>query len=90
LLDIFGEELLNNSIVENWFIKYNIPYYNKKSKNVLANNEEYFELHKLLIKKETELTNEESKKDEFFKILIDKLTNLSDKNIKNINTIVKK
>lgn len=89
LLDLYGIDLLNNSIVENYFIKYGLPYYNAKSKNVLASNEDYFELHKLLVKKEAELTNEDAKKDEFFKILIDKLTNLSDKNIKKINDIVK-
>lgn len=90
LLDIYGVELLNNKVVEDRFIKLNIPYYREKSKNVLSNNKDYFELHKLLIKKESELTIEHSKKDEFFKILIDKLNNTSDKNIKKINTIVNK
>jgi hypothetical protein len=90
LLDIYGVELLNNKEVEDRFIKLNIPYYREKSKNVLSNNKDYFELHKLLIIKETELTNEHCKKDDFFKILIEKLTNLSDKNIKKINTIVNK
>jgi hypothetical protein len=89
LLDIFGPELLSYKYVEDWFLQYSIPYYNGKSKNIMANNEEYYELHKLLVKKETELVNEDAKKDVFFKILIEKLTDISDKTIKKINGIVK-
>jgi len=72
------------------FKRYDIPYYDENSKDILANNKEYFEIHKLIKIKEVELYNNKYKNDVFFKKLIEKITDLSNKNIKDINKEIDK
>ena len=72
------------------FKRYYIPYYDENSQDILANNKEYFEIHKLIKIKEAELYNNKYKNDVFFKKLIEKITDLSNKNIKDINKEIDK
>jgi len=82
LINVYGEKLLKNNEMQVMFKKYDIPYFDEKSDDILANNKDYFELHKMIKIKEAELYNKKYCNDIFFKILIQKITNLSNKNIK--------
>ena len=90
LINVYGEKLLKNNEMQVMFKKYDIPYFDEKSDDILANNKDYFELHKMIKIKEAELYNKKYCNDIFFKILIQKITNLSNKNIKDINKAVDK
>lgn len=90
LLDKYGIDIMNNHIIEEEFIRYDIPYFNEKSNNPICKNKEYYELNKILQIKGTEIINAECKDDDFFKILQEKLKDLSNKNIKNINDFFNK
>jgi hypothetical protein len=90
LINVYGEKMLKNSEMQVMFKKYDIPYYDENSKDILANNKEYFEIHKLIKIKEAELYNKKYQNDVFFKKLIEKITDLSNKNIKDINKEIDK
>jgi len=89
LTNLYGEKIIKTNDIENIFVEHcELPYYNEKSKNILSNSKDYFELLNITNKKHAELHNIKYKNDMFFATLIKNLTNLSDKNISRINKLL--
>ena len=76
--------------IETLFKNYDIPYYSEKSNDIVYKDKKYYDINVELFKRYDELYSEKFKDDNFFEVLINKLTNLSDKTIKNINAHLKK
>lgn len=90
LIDFYGEDLVKTLEIETLFNNYDIPYYSEKSNDIVNKDKKYYDMNVELFKRHDELHKEKFKDDNFFEILINKLTDLSDKTIKNINDDLKK
>jgi len=90
LIDFYGEDLIKTLEIETLFNNYDIPYYSEKSDGIVNKDKKYYDMNVELYKRHDELYAEKFKDDNFFEVLINKLTNLSDKTIKNINMHFKK
>ena len=87
ILKIYGKENLNKDIVKSFFKSQKINYINDDINDLINSDILYYNIIKSKDIRYCEIMNEKSKKDNFFSILIKKLSNLTNKKIIEINKL---
>jgi len=87
MLKIYGKDILNTDIVKRFFQMNKINYKNDDINDIITSDILYYNATKMKNVRYCELINEVSKTDNFFEILIKKLSVLTDKKIIQINKL---
>ena len=87
MLKIYGKDILNTDIVKRFFQMNKINYKNDDINDIISSDILYYNATKMKNVRYCELINEVSKTDNFFEILIKKLSVLTDKKIIQINKL---
>jgi len=87
MLKIYGKDILNKDIVKRFFERNKINYKNDDINDIISSDILYYNATKMKNVRYCELINEVSKTDNFFEILIKKLSVLTDKKIIQINKL---
>jgi len=87
MLKIYGKDILNKDIVKRFFERNKINYKNDDINDIFSSDVLYYNATKMKSVRYCELINEISKTDNFFEILIKKLSVLTDKKIIQINKL---
>lgn len=90
MLKIFGIDIMNTDAVKKIFDKNDVLYINTSTTDLHVSDKLLYNIYRSYLIRSAELTNEMYKDDKYFNILIKKLTNLSDKKIKEINIFFEK
>lgn len=90
MLKIFGIDIMNKDVVKNIFDETNVLYINTSHTDLLISDKLLYNIYISYEIRSSELINEKYKHDKYFNILIQKLTCLSDKKIKEINNFFEK